>query len=104
MESAKADLGVRPDADWLKRHYQCANRIATLSFLHRHGVAARLLFIYFTGETHDGWDCPTDPNGWLGSGMKQSLSSMKRHLGIPTTHATFGHVHDLFLPVAVTAP
>ncbi len=53
-----ADLGVPDTGTWTEDYYQYANRLATLWFLLKHGIAARLLYIYFTGERHDNRACP----------------------------------------------
>lgn len=95
LENAKRGLGVPSSADWLRGYYQYANRLALLHFLHQHGVRAHLLFIYFTGDHHGSWKCPTSPQGWT-----PSLAAMKNHLGIAGAHPLQAFVHDLFLPVA----
>jgi len=94
--TAKNDLGVHATADWMNDYYQYANRLATLAFLERHGVKARLLFVYFTGDSHPGWACPSSKAGW-----QPALRDMKTHLGLPKRHALSSRIHDLFLPVAL---
>lgn len=95
LAEAKIHLGAPSSCDWLTGNYQYANRVATLSFLVRQGLPARLLFLYFTGEHHQGWDCPADAHGW-----QASLSQVKAHLGLSAGHAIADFIHDLFLPVA----
>ena len=95
LDRAKQHLGVQPNCDWLNGHYQYANRLATLSFLDKFGVSARLVFIYFTGDHHLGWSCPPDASGW-----QQDLIGMKSLLGLPAIHPLSGRIHDLFLRVA----
>jgi len=54
-------LGVSPDADWLGRLYQSANRLAHLYFLREIGkVDAFLANVYFTGDPHS----PTTRQQW----------------------------------------
>jgi hypothetical protein len=46
-------MGVSPDADWLGRLYQSANRLASLYFLREIGrIDAFLAKVHFTGEPH----------------------------------------------------
>jgi hypothetical protein len=53
LARTKAMLGVSPDADWLGRLYQSANRLAYLYFLREIGkVDAFLASVYFTGDPH----------------------------------------------------
>ena len=54
-------LGMNPDADWLGRLYQSANRLAFLYFLRQIGkVDAYLANVYFTGDRHS----PTTRQEW----------------------------------------
>lgn len=94
FDQAMVHLGVSGTPNWLTGHYQYANRVATLSFLARQGLAAHLLFVYFTGERHHGWNCPVNQNEW-----DAALAPLKSHLGLPAAHPLSGRVHDLFLPV-----
>jgi hypothetical protein len=58
---AKVWLGVSPDADWLGRLYQSANRLAHLYFLREIGkVDAFLANVCFTGDPHS----PTTRQEW----------------------------------------
>ena len=95
LDHAKSHLGVAATFDWLTGHYQYANRVAILSFLERQGIRARLLFVYFTGEKHPGWNCPATEQQW-----QSSLNRMKTHLGLTTGHYLSGRIHDIFPPVA----
>ena len=92
-----AALGVNNTAAWTGPHYQYANRWATLWFLLTHGVAAHLLYIYFTGDAHAGWVCPKTPDGW-----GRSIAAQDRALGLDeATNRTMieQRVHKIFLPV-----
>jgi hypothetical protein len=51
LNDAKAGYGATGSTDWLRGHYQFANRLAHLRFLRQHGVDARLAFIYFVGDS-----------------------------------------------------
>jgi hypothetical protein len=50
LAGARSGLGVTSDADWSSPYYQYANRLAHLWFLRKHGVQARLAFVYFVGD------------------------------------------------------
>lgn len=93
LEATKMALGVDPSLDWLNGYYQSANRLATLHFLHTHAVRARLLFIYFTGDSVHGRECPRGEDGW-----GDALVAQDQHLGLPKEHPLAAAVHKLFLP------
>lgn len=86
-------LGVAPDQDWLKTYYQYCNRVAVMQFLEQHGVGARLLFIYFTGDQIRGADCPRTEADW-----QAALDAQDAHVGIPADHEFRQRIHKLFLP------
>jgi len=72
-----AALGVPDTTAWTGEYYQYANRLATLWFLITHGVPARLLYVYFTGECHGNWICPAAADDW-----KPHLDVQDRALGL----------------------
>ncbi|MGC9995545.1 MAG: hypothetical protein ABSE79_09505 [Terriglobia bacterium] len=87
---------------WLRKYYQCANRLATLHFLMQHNVPSRLVFIYFTGEkwpagteqNREPLVCPKDEREW-----GTSLQEMYDHLGLTKSSVLEERVHRVFLPV-----
>lgn len=83
---------------WTAPYYQYANRLALLHFLEQHGVAARLVFVYFTGDATSGRTCPNSVDQW-----RPALTAMKQHLGLTGLSALEKKVHEVFLPV-VGAP
>lgn len=92
-----SSLGAaKTPADWMDGYYQAANRIAVLWFLQQHGIAARLLFMYFTGDRpRSGVTCPTTDVEWA-----SPLREQGDHLGISgVKHAVLDRVHKVFLPV-----
>ena len=92
----KSYLGVTASADWMKTYYQHTNRLAALAFLHDHGVAARLLFVYFVGDRSGrGRRCPQSQQGWA-----RALAAQAKHVRPPKQHPLSKRVHSLFLPVA----
>lgn len=90
----KQRLDVTPSCDWLSGYYQVANRLAVTDFLLSHGVPARLLLIYFLGDSAKGRDCPKTEKDWHGP-----LERQDSHLGLPPGHRLSRVVHKVFLPV-----
>ena len=74
-------------------YYQFCNRLAVAQFLAEHGVRARLLFIYFTGDQVGGAECPATEAGW-----HDALAAQDAHIGLSAEHPARERVHKLFLP------
>lgn len=93
MQVSKADNEI-----WLEPGcYQLANRLATLHFLLNHAQPCqqtRILFIYFTKDSHRGWTCPSTVDEW-----RKLIVSRLSHMGIGPKHAFSSRVHHLFLDV-----
>ncbi len=70
--------------------------MAVLHFLNSRDVPARLLLVYFTGDTfrEGSADCPADEDGRQGALAKQA-----EHVGLPDQHPLSDRIHKLFLPV-----
>lgn len=94
LDAAKANVGAPASANWLQGYYQYANRLATLHFLVKHKVPARLVFIYFLGDRHTGKRCPRSQSSW-----HKMISKVARHLGLTGTSSLEKRVHKCFLPV-----
>ena len=94
ISTCQSGLGVDPNKDWLNSYYQFCNRIAVLHFLQSRGIHARLLFVYFTGDSAAGRECPKDESGW-----RAALTAQDAHMGLPENHVLTGKIHKLFLPV-----
>ena len=94
FRETKEAVGVDSSADWLKPYYQYANRLATLHFLTKSNVRARLLFIYFLGDKRSHQECPSDPAGW-----EPALGAMYGHLGLTEQSEIEARTHKAFLPV-----
>lgn len=94
MSEAKQAFGAPAAADWLQPYYQFCNRLAVLHHLTLHGVGARLLFVYFCGDTNPNGQCPQGEAGW-----EPALLAMHQHIGLTGRSALEGRVHKLFLPV-----
>jgi len=94
----KQALGVPEDRDWLHGYYQLCNRVAALYFLNEHGVPARLLCIYFTGDKGDPprRTCPKNEEGW-----QESLRAQDEHVGLPRGHILEARTHKMFLPIVL---
>ena len=96
INTVKENLNVPPTADWLSGYYQFCNRIVVLHHLLEHKVAARLLFIYFTGDKfpENNADCPQDSVAW-----EVALKKMTEHVNIPADAPICNNIHKIFLPV-----
>lgn len=80
---------------WLQGFYQHANRLATLQFLQREGIPARLIHVYFYGDQHSTPKrCPAKPEEW-----QPLLREIHEELGL-TGHSTLEErVHEIFVDV-----
>ena len=96
MTETKRALGVDENIDYLKRYYQYANRIAALHFLTKHGIGARLVFIYFLGDQIKGKICPRHPRKW-----QEVLEQQHKELGLPKQHLLGNRMHEIFVHVNV---
>jgi hypothetical protein len=95
FEEVKGCLKADEGADWTCTYYQFANRIATLYFLQKHLIPARLLFLYFYGDIPGRKrECPESPEGW-----HETLKRVDAHIGLPESHTLIARIHKLFVPV-----
>jgi hypothetical protein len=94
LDATKRAVGVDASCDWSQPYYQYANRLAFLHFLGTQGVAARLCFLYFTGDDVPGRSCPKSRKEW-----QPALDAMKAHLGLTGRSELESRVHHAFLPV-----
>lgn len=77
---------------WMGRYYQLANRLAVLRFLRAHGHPARLLYIFFAGDSYR--DCPSTGAKWL-----EEVRLAYTAMGLPKRHALSPWCHYLTLNV-----
>ena len=89
LQTVKGSLGVDPSVNWLADHYQHANRIAHLWFLHHHGVPAWLVYVYFVGDRVMGG--PEDPHGW-----DAALRETDDAIGLPREHPLADRIVRVF--------
>ncbi len=94
LDETKNAVGAPPAADWLKPYYQLANRLATLHFLNSRGEPARLLYVYFLGDTNPRANCPRTKADWDGE-----LTNVNAHLDLRGASKLEQRVHKIFLPV-----
>ncbi|MEC8276845.1 MAG: hypothetical protein VX026_03955 [Myxococcota bacterium] len=94
LDITKQAMGVPPKAEWLKKHYQYANRLAALHFLKSHQVDAHLVFVYFCGDENPRQNCPIAPSGW-----NNALNKLHQHLQLPSHHLYSNQIHSVFLNV-----
>jgi hypothetical protein len=94
----RRDLGVSRWFRWTGTYYQYANRLATLWFLREHGVGARLVSVYFTGDRFpDRTPCPASEAEWLAL-----IETRRLTLGLPKDHALSAFEHHVFLAALST--
>jgi hypothetical protein len=90
LDRTKAALGVAATADWLRPYYQFCNRLAVLHVLNSAETPARLLFVYFHGDTGDARrTCPAPAAAW-----DEPLAELHRHVGLPATHPLCDRIHS----------
>jgi hypothetical protein len=95
LNRVKRHLKVHRFFPWTGTYYQYANRLACVWFLRENDIDARLVFIYFTGDTFpDETPCPATEAQW-----KNLLEARRLTLGLPLEHALSPFEHDVFLPV-----
>jgi hypothetical protein len=95
LNEVKAALGVHRHFNWLGSYYQFANRLATLHFLLKHNVEARLVFVHFCGDRFpDDRACPASQHEW-----QRLIEARRVTLGLPEQHELLNRVHEVFLPV-----
>jgi hypothetical protein len=76
LRRTKKWLGVSPEADWMGRLYQSANRYAHLYFLRAVAkIDAFLVNVYFVDDDHS--TSPTTIHGW-----KPAIGEVKQQLGL----------------------
>jgi hypothetical protein len=87
----------KPIDKWLTPYYQYANRMAALYFLMEEchpAITARLLFIYFYGDSRNGVKCPQTRLDWM-----PVINKVENHLSIDHNSMLYERIHQLFLPV-----
>ena len=78
LHSAQHAFGAERGGDWSVAYYQYANRLAHLSFLRDNGVHARMVFVYFVGDSE--MNGPQSREGWT-----PALAAAYGHLGLNRT-------------------
>ena len=94
LDEAKLAFGVSQEKDWLQPYYQYCNRLTTLYFLIKHGIGARLIFIYFLKDKRQDAICPEKEGEW-----EIELKKMYDHIGPLKNAELTNRIHHLFLPV-----
>ena len=94
IETQKAMNISVPVECWLSPYYQYANRLAVLHFLNSHHQSARLVHIYFCGDTNPAGICPNSDEEW-----GPALECMYQRLDFSKKSELADRVHVVFLPV-----
>ncbi|MEJ7592339.1 MAG: hypothetical protein WKF77_12380 [Planctomycetaceae bacterium] len=87
-------VGITEPKVWTTPYYQYANRLALLHFLAQQSVAARMVFVYFTGDATQGRKCPATEADW-----RPALDAMKKQLGLTGVSSFEKCVHEVFVDV-----
>jgi hypothetical protein len=94
LNAAKTVFGARESSQWNQGYYQYANRLAHLDFLRRNGVNARLVFLYFCGDSE--MDGPDSALAW-----KEKLDPIYKTLGLESLNDP--DIVSVFLNVGLLA-
>ena len=96
FRDVKRGLGIVCDNDWKKGYYQFVNRLATLYFLDAHGIASRLLCIYFIGDKFPNSKCvcPKSQEEWI-----DALKKQDDYLGLSAGHRLQKQICKVFLHI-----
>jgi len=96
LADVQKSLRITPNGSWESRYYQMANRIAILWFLDSCGIAARLVTIYFYGDSNpeSGKVYPQSKEDW-----EQTINDEYAYLGIDQAHPLADRIHRVFIPV-----
>jgi len=97
FDETKESLEVEMDKNWLAPYYQYCNRLATLHFLLKNGISARLLFIYFLNDKKPQANCPKVESDW-----KKELDKMKKQIGLTGNSPLESRIYELYLSVCPT--
>lgn len=95
LDEVKQAYGAPTSSDWHHGFYQYANRLAHLHFLQRHGVNARLAFVYFVNDHERSGPCSVDEWG-------AAIATVHKHLGIDDLAGA--NTRDVFIDVGADLP
>ena len=88
-------LAAAPVGEKAEAYYQFCNRLAVLHVLNGARTPARLLFVYFHGDTGDARrTCPASAAAW-----DVPLAELHRHVGLPATHPLCDRIHSCRIDV-----
>ncbi|MDG3041866.1 hypothetical protein P6F28_11310 [Roseicyclus marinus] len=93
LSDCSRDLGADMRSDWARCHYQTANRIAHLWWLHRQGIRAHLLFVHFVGDAE--MKGPKSAETWIAVEMAANYA-----LGLPKQHGLSDFIHYVHTDVS----
>lgn len=95
IDRAMRDVSRKVDVEWTRNYYQFANRIAHLHFLQNQGHPARLVMLYFLGDTPDtSRTTPQTPDEWA-----EALAAQDEYLGIDYSKPLSKRIHKVFLDI-----
>lgn len=95
LDDLKENDGINSQEDWLKDYYQMANRMYILELLHRNGIKAKLVNLFFTGDQRNGSSkCPQTKEDW-----SEVISLEEKYLGIDSQFKEKHGICDVFIDV-----
>jgi hypothetical protein len=98
LQATKEKMEIPPEQPWAKRYYQYANRITTLHFLNENDAPARMIFMYFCGDSFGNSKCPPNKAGW-----ESVITAVKKDLGLlsrPAESHLTDRIHEMFIHVS----
>lgn len=91
LRTLQREFAPRAGADWAGHFYQYVNRLAHLDFLHRHGVDAHLVYVYFI-------NAPDVPGPSTREEWEGAIRLMESYLGL-SRHRLSRFIHKVFVDV-----
>lgn len=86
--TVRADLEIRPRADWVELYYQYANRLSFLWWLREQGVDAKLVFVSFLSDAEMGG--PDHAETW-----EAAFAAADYALGLPERNKLRPHIYHV---------
>ena len=93
IDEAKRRYGIEPGIDWINTNSHLATRLSALSFLRKHGVCSRMLFVYFHAEETKEDDLFPSLETW-----DTVVTTTEQRLGLTGESVLERRISQMFLP------
>ena len=93
VRGAQQSFKVGADNDWLRGNMDMATRLATLSFLRKHSVCVRMLFVYFYDDRKSSSRLLPALSDW-----EPVIATADRRLGLTGKSVLERRIYRMFLP------